>query len=78
MSKLVFQAQGSGQPNLSKQMVDGMVLPIAPIKEQNQIAKILTTQDKKIEIEEITLSKLKDLKKGLMNGLLSGKVRVKV
>lgn len=48
------------------------------IEEQKQIAKILTTQDKKIETEETNLAKLKELKKGLMNDLLSGKVRVKV
>lgn len=48
------------------------------INEQKQITKILTTQDKKIEIEEINQSKLKELKKGLMNDLLSGRVRVKV
>lgn len=75
MSKLVFQAQGSGQPNLSKQMVDNMLLPLPSIDEQKQIAKILTTQDKKIETEETNLAKLKELKKGLMNDLLSGKVR---
>ncbi len=46
--------------------------------EQEQIANILTTQDKKIEIEEKNLEKLKKLKKGLMNDLLSGKVRVEV
>ncbi len=44
------------------------------IKKQKQITKILITQDKKIEAEEINLAKLK----GLMNDLLSGKVRVKV
>lgn len=48
------------------------------LEEQKQIAKILTTQDKKIEREETNLSKLKELKKGLMNDLLSGVVRVKV
>jgi type I restriction enzyme S subunit len=48
------------------------------IEEQKQIAKILTNQDKKIETEETNLAKLKELKKGLMNDLLSGKVRVKV
>ncbi len=48
------------------------------IEEQKQIAKILTTQDKKIETEETNLAKLKELKKGLMNDLLRGKVRVKV
>ena len=46
--------------------------------EQKQITKILTTQDKKIETEEKNLAKLKELKKGLMNDLLSGEVRVKV
>lgn len=48
------------------------------LEEQKQIAKILTTQDKKIEREETNLSKLKELKKGLMTDLLSGRVRVKV
>jgi len=48
------------------------------IKEQKQIAKILSTQDKKIETEQKNLSKLQELKKGLMSDLLSGKVRVKV
>ena len=48
------------------------------IEEQKQITKILTTQDKKIEREETNLSKLKELKKGLMIDLLSGNVRVKV
>lgn len=46
--------------------------------EQEQIANILTTQDKKIQTEEKNLFKLKELKKGLMDVLLSGKVRVKV
>ena len=78
MSKLVFQAQGSGQPNLSKQMVDSMLISVPPITEQKQIAKILNTQDKKIESEQKNLSKLQELKKGLMSDLLSGRVRVKV
>jgi len=48
------------------------------IEEQKQITKIITTQDKKIETEETNLAKLGELKKGLMNDLLSGKVRVKI
>ena len=55
-----------------------MNIPLPTFEEQKQIAKILTTQDKKIEIEETNLDKLKELKKGLMNDLLSGVVRVKV
>lgn len=52
-----------------------LVFPL--LTEQKQIAKILTTQDKKIQTEETNLAKLKELKKGLMNDLLSGRVRVK-
>ncbi len=48
------------------------------IVEQEVIVNILTIQDKKIETEEKNLAKLKELKKGLMDDLLSGKVRVKV
>jgi len=46
--------------------------------ELEKISKILNTQDKKIEKEEENLAKLKELKKGLMSDLLSGKVRVKL
>jgi len=53
-------------------------LLIPNLQEQKQIAKILTNQDKKIQTEETNLAKLKELKKGLMNDLLSGKVRVRV
>ena len=48
------------------------------MEEQQKIANILTAQDKKIKTEEKNLEKLKELKKGLMYDLLSGKVRVKV
>lgn len=73
------RAYGTTFPEISRTQVKNM--PIALPKDENeqkQIAKILTTQDKKIETEETNLAKLKELKKGLMSDLLSGKVRVKV
>lgn len=78
MPKLLFQAQESGQPNLSKQLVDRTLLGMPLSYEQQKIAAILSAQDRKIETEEINLAKLQNLKKGLMGDLLSGKVRVKV
>lgn len=78
MPKLLFQAQGSGQPNLSKQLVDRTLLGMPLSYEQQKIAAILSAQDRKIETEETNLDKLQNLKKGLMEDLLSGKVRVKV
>ena len=72
-------AQGSTFLAIGKNDFDKLMVKIPTSKsEQKQIAKILTTQDKKIQTEETNLAKLKELKKGLMNDLLSGKVRVKI
>ena len=45
--------------------------------EQEKIAQILSEVDNKIEKEEATKAELEQLKKGLMQVLLTGKVRVK-
>jgi type I restriction enzyme, S subunit len=72
-------AQGSTFLAIGKNDFDKLIIKIPTSKnEQKQIAKILTTQDKKIEAEETNLAKLKELKKGLMNDLLSGKERVEI
>lgn len=49
----------------------------ANIKEQQAIAKCLTNADKEIEIQKQKLAALQEQKKGLMQGLLSGKKRIK-
>ena len=72
-----YSAKGSVD-SVRYDMIALMNIPLPTFEEQKQIAKILTTQDKKIEIEETNLDKLKELKKGLMNDLLSGVVRVEV
>lgn len=70
-------ARSDGLLNVS---VDGFfklktVLP--PLREQTAIANILQTADKEIEILEKKLSALQQQKKGLMQVLLTGEVRVK-
>lgn len=74
---LLFMAQGSGQPNLSKNIVDSLEisLPILPngafdLTEQRRIAKILSGIDRKIEAEEKVLEKYEKMKKGLMERML--------
>lgn len=47
-------------------------------KEQQKIAEILNKSDKEIQILNSKLEKLKDQKKGLMQKLLTGQIRVKV
>ncbi len=53
-------------------------IPIPPIKEQKQISQILQTIDNKIELEQKKKQYLQRLKKGLMQQLLTGKIRVEV
>lgn len=50
---------------------------IPPINEQIKIAGILSTVDRKLSAAKVKLAKAKDLKQGLMNDLLTGKVRIK-
>lgn len=46
-------------------------VPLPTIKEQKKIAQILTSVDKVIELTEIEIEKLKNLKKGMMQDLLT-------
>ena len=48
------------------------------LKEQQKIAEILNKSDKEIQILNSRLEKLKEQKKGLMQKLLTGQIRVKI
>jgi type I restriction enzyme, S subunit len=51
---------------------------IPPIEEQNRITKILSSVDSKVQVEKKKLTTLLEVKKGLVQDLLTGKVRVNV
>ncbi|WP_226639860.1 restriction endonuclease subunit S [Priestia flexa] len=55
-----------------------LLMVIPTLEEQKEIVKTLETIDEKIVNEGSTLEQLQILKKGLMQSLLTGKVRVKV
>lgn len=67
---LLFLAQGSGQPNLSKNLVDKLEISIPDLTEQQRIASILSGIDAKIAAEEKVLEKYKKVKKGVMERML--------
>jgi len=69
--------QGSGQPNLTVGLVQKLVIPLPPLPEQQQIASILSNIDTQIGKEKLHKSNLERLKKGLMQKLLTGQIRVK-
>ncbi|MBD2181871.1 restriction endonuclease subunit S [Planktothrix sp. FACHB-1355] len=54
-----------------------LLVPLPPINEQIRISKILKNIDKQIDSNDLTINQLNLLKRGLMQDLLTGKVRVK-
>ncbi|MDR0170881.1 restriction endonuclease subunit S [Bacillus paranthracis] len=68
---------GGAQPNLNASVLKKALIPIPSISEQKRIVEILDSINNKIVNEKIKLQNLRALQKGLMQSLLTGKVRVK-
>ncbi len=64
--------------NITNNDFMNMPLPYPPLKEQKKIANVLIESYKEIQILNSKLEKLKEQKKGLMQKLLTGQIRVKV
>jgi type I restriction enzyme S subunit len=64
--------------NISKRVFLNLKIALPTIGEQRKIAEILLSIDKKVTIEQAKLDRLENIKNGLMQVLLTGKVRVKV
>jgi type I restriction enzyme S subunit len=71
-------AQGSTRFNISKTGVKQILLTLPHIEEQTAIAQVLQAADKEISLLKTKAEKLRDQKKGLMQVLLTGKVRLKI
>ncbi len=69
---ILFLAQGSGQPNLSKDLIDNYEInfPIS-LPEQRQIATILSTADAVIEKTQAAIAKYKAIKQGMLQDLFT-------
>ena len=65
-------------PIVKKSLFEKFPLPLPPLPEQQKIAEILSTVDKRLELLRNKKEKMERIKKGLMNDLLTGKRRVKV
>lgn len=74
--KYLSMGSGSAQPQLPIGSFEQTEIPILSILEQQKIAEIISTVDEKISINKKLKNKFTLLKKGLMQDLLSGKVRV--
>jgi type I restriction enzyme S subunit len=78
-NKLRKMANGTSVYSVSKSTLNNLSLIIHnSLKEQTAIAQVLQAADKEIEILKQKTEKLKAQKKGLMQQLLTGKIRVKI
>jgi type I restriction enzyme S subunit len=69
--------KGSTFKAITKKDLEELLIPLPPIKEQEKVSGILAMIDKTIELYHEERERLERLKRGLMNLLLTGKVRVK-
>jgi len=76
--KLSKLNMATGTPGLNRELAYSKIILLPPLLEQQEIVEILSTVDKKIDMEKKRKEKLERIKKGLMQDLLTGKRRVKV
>ena len=75
---LISLGAGGAQPNISQKIIQDIKIILPPIQEQYKMTEILSSVDEEIEGYQEEKAKYEELKKGLMQQLLTGKRRVKV
>lgn len=70
-------ARGNDQPNLNTDLLRTFAVACPPIAEQRMVARRLFAHDQRVAAERVNLDKLKILKHGLADDLLTGRIRVR-
>ena len=70
-NSILIDAVGGAQPNISNQQIESITVAFPPLPEQQKIAAILSSVDDVIEKTQAQIDKLKDLKTGMMQELLT-------
>jgi len=76
MADLSSCITGSGQPQITKGKLALIPIPLPPLDEQREIARMLQAVDAKIAAEQTRRAALEDLFKTLLHELMSGRRRV--
>jgi type I restriction enzyme S subunit len=76
ISHAISHTSGTNYPRTSWKAISKFKFGIPPLPEQQKIAEILSTVDKKLELLRQRKEKIERIKKGLMDDLLTGKKRV--
>jgi len=75
---VISRSTSSANTNINQNSYGSIPMLILPIQEQQKIVSILSNVDSKIQKQQEYKSKLESLKKGLMQKLLTGQIRVMV
>ena len=70
--------RGGAQPNINSKQYGNLLIPIPPMEEQNKFKTIVTLVEKQKTNLNKKIENYIILKKGLMQQLLTGKIRVKI
>jgi|SRR5690554_1079942 len=75
MPRIVQSLVQGGQPNLNGRIINNLKVILPPFPEQQKIATILSTWDRAIAKQQQLIAAKQEYKKGLMQLLLTGKLR---
>ena len=76
MKKLAIQSQGTSIKGVTTEDIQKIAIPTPSEEEQNAIVDILADTDSEIEALEQKLKKYRQVKQGMMQQLLTGKIRL--
>ena len=76
--KIEIEKKDGNTPYIVLSTIFGFIVKLPNLKEQQKIAEVLTACDDEINLLNLKLENLKKQKQGLMQKLLSGKVRIRV
>jgi type I restriction enzyme S subunit len=68
--------EASGVPSLNAKTIENIEMPIPEITEQQAIAAVLSDMDAEIQTLKFRLTKARAVKEGMMQNLLTGRVRL--
>lgn len=76
--RLALAVVGTTRAEISIHVLKELPFPVPPVAEQELIAQSLSRAEARVRAEEQGLQKLREVKRGLMGDLLTGRVRVPV
>jgi len=75
-NSVIAVAVGQTMASLNTRILNNLSIVLPSIAEQTAIANILSDMDAEIAVHEAKLAKIRDLKQGMMQELLTGKIRL--